>query len=154
MTRRRRLLWGHDQTVTDFVGNLAPVERPLWRDHYASIGILRQDGGLIGGMVFSEYKPQFSTVEVSVGGVSCYLFDSPMFREVGNFIFGHLGVHRVFARTSESNVRAQRMLKAIGFRHEGVKGHFYGPGRHASDWRVLRDEWIDRWGPVALEEAA
>lgn len=154
MNRRRRLLWGHDQTVTDFVGNLAPVERPIWRDHYVSIGILRQDGGLIGGMVFSQYRPHFSTIEVSVAGVTSSLFDSPMFREVGDFIFGHLGVYRVFARTGESNVRAQRMLKAIGFRHEGVKGHFYGPGRHASDWRVLREEWAARWGEIKLREAA
>ncbi len=154
MTRRRRLLWGHDQTVIDFVGRLAPVEQPVWRDLYAGVGVLRQDGGLIGGVVFSEYKPQFSTIEVSVAGVSSHLFDSQIFRELGQFAFGQLNIHRISARTGDANTRAKAMLKAIGFRHEGVKAHFYGPGRHASDWRVLRDEWENRWGPVALQEAA
>jgi len=151
---KRRLLWGHDQTVIDFVAERAPIERPLWRDLYAGIGILREDGGLIGGIVFSEYKPQFSTVEVSVAGVTSYLFDTQIFRDIGVFVFGQLNILRVSARTCDSNLRAKAMLRAIGFKNEGVKVHYFGRGHHASDWRVIRPEWEAKWGSVELQKAA
>lgn len=126
----------------------------MWRDFYAAVGILRMDGSLVGGVVFSEYKPQFGTMELSAAGVSSHLFDTRMVRELGAFAFGQLNTIRISARTCDSNERAKALLRGLGFKNEGVKVHFYGRGRHASDWRVIRPEWEKKWGGVPLQKAA
>jgi len=152
---KRTLLWGHDQVVIDFVSNLAPIERPLWRDLYAGVGVLRADGALIGGVVFSEYKPQFGTLEVSAAALSYLVFSPQMLVELGAHVFGQLEVFRISARTSDTNIRAKRLLKGLGFTNEAVKGHFYGKGKHASEWRVIRPEWEKKWGTSdVLQKAA
>lgn len=151
---RRALLWGHDREVLAFVGDLAPVERPLWRDVSAAVGIVGERQRLVGGVVFSDYKPQFQTCELSVAGVSSFLVDTRMVRELGAYAFGQLALFRIFARTADSNWRAKRALRALAFRHEGIKAHLFGPGIHASDWRLLQPEWEQRWGQPALREVA
>lgn len=151
---RRSLLWGHDQAVLDFVGARAPLERPLWRDVYGAIGILRQDGLLIGGVVLSDYKPAFGTLELSAVGISSHLLDTRLVRQIGAFAFGQLGTFRIFARTSDRNKRAKACLRGLGFVNEGVKAHFYGRGSHASEWRVIRPEWETKWGRIELQKAA
>lgn len=152
---KRALLFGHDQAVLDFVAARAPIERPVWRDVAAAVGILREDGGLIGGVVFSDWRPTFATCELSVAGASSLLVSTQMVRELGAFAFGQLGLFRIFARTSDRNKRAERALLALGFKMEGKKGHYYGRGHAASDWRIIRPEWEMRWGPIkALQKAA
>lgn len=127
------------------MADLAPIERPFWRDLAFGVGILRADGALVGGIVFSEHKPQFGTLEVSAGALSSLVFSPQMLVELGAHVFGQLEVFRLSARTGDTNVRAKRLLKGMGFTNEGVKGHFYGPGKHASEWRVIRSEWKKRW---------
>lgn len=152
---KRTLLWGHTQAVLDFVASRAPIERPVWRDVAAAVGILRGDGALIGGVVFADYRPEFSRCELSVAGVSCLLASTRMVKDLGSFAFGQLGCNRIFARTSDQNFRAKRALHALGFKSEGIKVHHFGPGIHASDWRAIRREWEKKWGPIeALQKAA
>lgn len=152
---KRRLLYGHDQVVLDFVADRAPIERPVWRDVAAAIGILRDDGALIGGVVISEYSPQFARAELSVAVIGSYAASTQIVREIGSLAFGQLAIFRLFARTSDRNWRAKRALKALGFRQEGIKVHHYGLGNHAADWRVIRPEWEARWGQIeALQKAA
>lgn len=151
----RRLLFGHDQVVLDFVAERAPIERPTWRDVACAVGILRGDGALIGGVVFSEYRPNFATCEISVAGASSLLASTQIVRELGALAFGQLGSYRIFARTSDRNDRAKRALRGLGFKQEGIKVHFFGRGHHAADWRVIRPEFETRWGSIeALQKAA
>ena len=151
---KRLLLWGHDQAVLDFVADRAPIERPTWRDVAAAVGILREDGALIGGVVLAEYRPEFSRCELSVAGVSSLLVDTRCVQELGAFAFGQLSNFRIFARTSDRNERAKRALKALGFKQEGVWVHWYGRGHHASNWRIIRPEWEARWGSIETRKAA
>lgn len=151
---RRALLWGHDQAVLEFVAARSTLERPEWRGVAAAIGILRGDGGLIGGVVFSDWRPNFATCELSVVGASSLLVSTQMVRELGAFAFGQLDCYRIFARTSVRNRRAELALKALGFKMEGTKVHHYGRGHHASDWRVIRPEWEARWSQEAQQKAA
>lgn len=152
---KRRLLYGHTDAVLAFVADRAPIERPAWRDVAAAVGILREDGGLIGGVVFSDWRPDFATCEISVCGASSLLVDTRCVRELGALAFGQLALFRIFARTSFRNDRAKRALTRLGFKMEGTKVHHYGRGHHAADWRVIRPEWETRWGPIeALQKAA
>ena len=145
---KRSLLWGHTDAVLDFVGKRAPIERPVWRDVAAAVGILRADGLLIGGVVFAEYRPDFGTSEFSAAAISSLVADTRIVRELGAFAFGQLALYRLFARTSTRNERAKRALAGLGFKAEGIKAHFWGQGRHAADYRLLRPEFEERWGRI------
>lgn len=141
---KRTLLTGHDETVARFVAKLSPIEQPVWTDVAAAFGVLREDGALIAGVVFSNYRPQFGTLELSAASVSYFSFSIGIVSALGEYAFRQLSANRVWARTSTVNKRARAMLKGLGFTEEGVNACHYGPKSHAVVARLLRSEWERR----------
>lgn len=150
---KRLALWGHDADVAAFVAALSPLEKPNWPQGYTACGILKGDGSLVGGVVFSDWREQFGTLEISAAGVSSYIFGPQIVSELGSYVFGQLGAYRVWARTGIRNERAKRLLKGLGFTQEAVLSHHYGPREHASQWRLLKPEWERRRGPEVRQAA-
>ena len=151
---KRHLLIGHDVDVARFVTERAPIERPEWRAPYWGFGVLKEDGTLCAGIVFSDWKPAFRTIEVSAAAVSSFGISTQIVTTIyGGFVFGQLNVHRVFARTETANIRAKKMLRHVGFLEEAIQGHYYGPNKHASCWRLLAHEWQAKWAPEAQKAA-
>lgn len=151
---RTSLLVGHDAVVIDFVSRLSPIEQPIWPEGTTAIGIIRGDGALIGGAVFSDYREQFSTMQLSGAAVQSTAFGPQIVRELGVYVFGQLEIHRLWARTSLRNERAKKFLRHVGFTQEAVLSHWFGEGHHACQWRVTRPEWQRKWGAPALLKAA
>ncbi len=150
---RREILVGHDEDVARFVAQFAPIERPEWRAPYWGIGVLRDDGRLVAGYVISDWHPDFLRCEISFATVSSFAIDTRIVTTIGSFVFEQLGAYRVFARTSVTNHRAKKLMKNMGFLEEAIQGHHYGPGHHASCWRLLKPEWQAKWAPQAQEAA-
>lgn len=149
------LLEGHDATVAKFVADHAPFERPLFTvGHDRAFGILRGDGVLIAGVLFTDWKPAFRTLEVSGVAVSSPCANTQIVRRIGDYAFGQLNAYRLFARTGASNTRAKRILRILGFTQEAVQGHYYGAGKHASCWRLIKPEWERKWLPKREQQAA
>ena len=151
---KRRLLTGHDEDVARFVADLAPIERPKFEPPFWGFGVLKEDGSLVAGIVFSDWKPSFSTIEVSAAAVSSYGISTQIVTTMYGFVFGQLDVFRIFARTSSRNAKAQKMLRHVGYTPEAVQGHYYGPNHHAACWRLLRPEYERKWGSVMEQKAA
>jgi RimJ/RimL family protein N-acetyltransferase len=149
------LLEGHDATVAQFVADHAPLERPLFTPgHDRAFGILSGDGALVAGVVFSDWKPAFRTLELSGVAVSSPCANTQIVRRIGDYAFGQLNAFRLFARTGASNERAKRLLRILGFTQEAVQGHYYGEGKHASCWRLIKPEWERKWHPKRMQQAA
>lgn len=148
------LLEGHDTTVAKFVADLAPLERPLFVDGDRAFGILRADGALIAGVVFSQWKPAFRTLELSAAAVSSFCLSTGIVLALGDYAFRQLNAFRISARTGASNDRAKKLLRHIGFTQEAVQGHYYGEGKHASCWRLIKPEWERKWLPKREQQAA
>lgn len=149
-----RLLAGHDAVVAEFVARLAPIEVPVWTNMAAAFGVIRDDGALVAGVVFDDWRPDFGTLQMSAAAVTSLAFRPQIVAEIGAFVFGKRnGVYRLWARTSIRNERAQRMLTGLGFTREAVSSHHYGPKHHATLWRLLRPEWEARSG-AKLQMAA
>jgi RimJ/RimL family protein N-acetyltransferase len=63
---------------------------------------------------------------------------------VVQYAFLHLAMHRLFSRTDERNLGAQRLLERLGFRREGELGEsMWFKGAWATDLRYaqLQSEW-------------
>jgi len=59
-------------------------------------------------------------------------------------LFGHLGAHRVVARTAASNLAEQAILRKIGLTQEGVlrkEGYFHGAWADIVLFGMLQEEW-------------
>lgn len=146
-----RLLHGHDEAVAAFVAGLAPIERPVFEPGYRGFGVIRDDGALVAGVVFSGWRPAFSTLELSGAAIDPRALSHRILAELGEYAFGQLEAFRVWARTSVDNRRARRFLKGIGFIEESVQAHWYGKGNHAVVSRVIKPDWQRKW--CALEVA-
>lgn len=141
---KRVLLEGHDEAVAQFVADFSPIERPVFAPGYRAFGVLRSDGQLVAGVVLSDWRPQFRTIELSAAAVSSFAFGPQIVAAVSAYVFEKLEVHRVWAKTALKNERAKRMLRGLGFIQEAVISHHYGPRSHACQWRVLKPEWENR----------
>lgn len=149
-----KLLEGHDADVAAFVARFAPIETPVWEPGYRAFGVLRDDGALVAGVVFSGWRPRFGTVEFSAVSLSRYAFRPPIVAALAEHAFGQLGAFRVWARTSIDNKPARATLKHLGFIEEGIEAHHYGRGHHAARLRIIRPEWERKFGPVEVQKAA
>ncbi len=140
-----RLVLGRDAEVGQFVAARSPLERPDWSGGFVGFGIVRADGDLVAGVVFSDWHPAEKRIELSACADDPRAFSTRELVSLGNYVFGQLGAHRCWARTSEDNRRALKFLKGIGFIKEGTLAGHYGPGRNAVMMRVLAPEWKRRW---------
>jgi len=147
------LLEGHDETVSQFVARLSPIEQPEFAPGYRAFGVIRDDGALVAGVVFSNWRPAFSTLELSGASISRLVARPQIVAQLGDYAFGKLGVFRLWARTSTENKAARGFLKRLGFVEESTSAHYYGQGRHSMTLRALRPEWEKRWGQK-LQKAA
>ena len=149
-----RLLLDQPERVGRFVALRSPVEREPDFGQFSAIGILRSDGELVAGVVFSDWHADSRRIELSGAVDDPRAIGTQMIVAVGNYVFGQLNVHRCWAKTSTDNRRALKLLKGLGFIQEGILAGFYGPQRHAIMLRVLEPEWRRKWGRVPLKEAA
>ena len=135
------LLFGHDTAVADFVARLAPLENPHFGGCIA-VGVLNAEGGLIAGAVYHNHRPSFGTLEFSGAAVSPLAFSPRTVRAILSFPFLRLSkVNKIWAQTSLRNLRANKLLKGVGFTSEGVLNAHYGIGHHGRLYRMLRSEW-------------
>lgn len=148
------LLEGFDRQVRDFVTAHAPFAHCEFQEGDRGFAIVDGGNRLVGGVVFSEWKPSFASVEVSAVMVHSFSLSPQIVMRLGHYAFGQLECWRLWARTSVKNHRARKLLRHIGFTAEGVENSFYGPGRHAEMHRMLRPDWENIYGPVEAKAAA
>lgn len=141
---RRTLLVGHDELVAEFVAKLAPIERPVFPPGYRAFGVLNDRNALISGVVFSEYMPQFGTIQLSAASVSSFALSTDIVSSLFGYAFRQLACNRLWARTAVKNVRATRILKHLGFTFEGAMADAYGVGQAAGTYRMLKREWLQK----------
>lgn len=144
-----RLLFGHDKAVADFVAERDPMGVPDF-GACVGIGVIDASGCLIAGAVYSAYKPRYGTLEFSGAAISPLAFSPGTVRAILSFPFQRLSAQKIWAQTSIRNLRAQKLLKGVGFTPEAVLNSELGPGHHARRYRFLKSEWAERYGDLAL----
>ncbi len=149
-----RLLLDQPERVGRFVAERSPMDRGVVFEKFSAIGILRSDGELVAGVVFSDWHEGSRRIELSGAVDDPRVIGTRMIVAIGNYVFGQLNAHRVWAKTSTDNRRALKLLDGLGFIREGTLAGFYGPQKHAIMLRVLEPEWRRKWGRVPLKEAA
>lgn len=150
---RLELVEGLDRIVRDFVSSRAPMGHAVFTDHDKGFAIVRADRKMVAGIVLSNWQPGFQSLELSVVAVNSCFVSPQIVTAIGEFVFGKLSVNRLTARTSSKNHRALKALKNLGFVPEGTSAHYYGVGKNAENFRMLKHEWVAKYGPLHREAA-
>jgi RimJ/RimL family protein N-acetyltransferase len=150
--------FGLDEPVID-LGVQDLIER-IARDRAAGLSftyVISLSGArtLVGLIQVRQLDPSFEAAEwectlaPSSRGTGIFLEAS---RLVGSFAFGSVGAHRLEARVSLQNGRANGALRKLGAVQEGILRRSVRRGGEYHDqvlWSMLKEDWGDHWVSTA-----
>ncbi|WP_375764236.1 GNAT family N-acetyltransferase [Bradyrhizobium sp. Pha-3] len=82
--------------------------------------VIEKDGKAVGAVILNDYTPG-QNIELTAH--TCGNWSIADVREIARYCFAR--VRRITARTSVNNTRAAYMLRALGFKREGVLRHWF-----------------------------
>lgn len=134
-----QLVFGHDATVWQWAGQKfsdyfdATTCQPTW-----ALGIINSEGVLQGALIGDERSP--TTVEFTVYSQGAITL--PIARQFFVLVFDRYW--RLQVRTSKDNKSVKRNAPKWGFTFEGTAKDYWGPGRSALLYRMLKPDckWI------------
>jgi RimJ/RimL family protein N-acetyltransferase len=115
-------VFGQDKIVADFVASLIPECRERGFGKCAAIGIVNEEGMLLGGLVYRNWCPEVGTIEVSGAAVPGTNWLS---RRTVNIMYDYpfyqVGVQMVIKTTMADNAIVLRIMAAVGFSLHKIK---------------------------------
>lgn len=137
------LVCGYDDYVREWVtSRLEDVG-----DFGASTAIgIASDGKLIAGCVYHNYRPRYSSIEMSIASVSPMWARRENIKFLLDYPFRQLEAFRVYASIRLDNEKAQKAVSHIGFKREAVLNSMFGPNIHGTVYRILRHEFEKLYG--------
>jgi RimJ/RimL family protein N-acetyltransferase len=108
-------IYGNDAMVADFVAQMIPECRERGFGKCKAIGI-QDETGLIGGLVFRNWHPEFGTIEISGAALpGTNWFSRRTIQVLHNYPFYQCGCQMVIMTTMATNEIVLRILAAIGY---------------------------------------
>lgn len=116
-----RLLWGGEsapeinQAIAHFVASHIPGCERGW-ENFTSLGLVDEDGQLVGGCVFHNYAPEAGVIELSSASTSRRWLTRPMLKGMFGYPFDQIGCQMVVLRVSERNTVMIEIAERFGFK--------------------------------------
>src|SRR5262245_26892588 len=135
-----RFVFGKDQQVADAVVRMVPGHEQGFGKCKA-IGVIDDDGALIAGVVFHNWKPAEGTIELSAAALPGKRWLTRVtIRQMYEYVFTTCGCQTVFSCVSERNERVLRQFAAGGYTFVRLK-RFYGRDHDAIFCTYTDDDW-------------
>jgi len=134
-----KLLYGHNKAVADFVSKLAPHCEAGF-GNCTGIGVINNDGLLVGGMVYSGYDPIAGTIEMSGAAINKRWLTKKTLYAFFEYPFEQINCQMVFMRNAATQASLHRMLRAYGFEEFLIK-RMYGREEDGHLWTLTDDDW-------------
>ena len=138
------LIYGQDEIVSKWVAEKCPNVTDFGAN--TSIGWTDNAGNLKAGFVFSEYRPDCETVQLSMAATSPMWARKETIKEVLRYPFEQLKVYKVFTSTLPDNLKALKVNSRIGFKREAVLAHHFGRKKHCVIMRLLLPDYARLFG--------
>jgi len=140
-----RYVYGQDRLVADAVAQLIPhVGSYGFGTAAKAIGVIDEEGKLIGGLVYHNYDPQAEVIEISGAATTPRWLTRETIRRMYQYPFHVCGCQMIFQRTPADSVKLLSQLAAYDYTFIKVPRMF---GRHRDgvlctltyeDWRDNR----------------
>ena len=109
-----------------------------------AIGVVDKNDTLVGGVVFSNYRPDIANIEASFAAIRANWLTPSLVTGILGYAFNQLKCARITSQTPKRNRRARQFLQKFGFKQEGCVRLGFGDddsiisGLLASEWAVHR----------------
>lgn len=135
-----KLHFGADDFVANWVAERIPHMRGGGFGPNASIAVLTDDGALIGGVVFHDFRPDVRSIEVSGASVSPRWLTRSLISMILSYPFEQLHCRRITTITPRRNEAARRFNRKLGYKQEGLIRRGFG-NDDAIVYGMLAGEW-------------
>lgn len=138
-----QMLYGQSKLIKDFVcAHIKEFDKDLQEGMYEGIGIV-QDGKLIAGAIYSEYRPPVDIRE-AFAAISPTWANKATLRNLFWYPFNHLKVRRMTAIIGSKNKISRDVTERLGFKQEGICRASMDDGDDAIIYGMLKEEcrWI------------
>jgi RimJ/RimL family protein N-acetyltransferase len=140
-----RLIWDRPSDVAAWVASQIP-QMSGGHDFGAcqAVGVIGEDGRLLGGIVFHNWQAGFRNIEVSFASSTSRWLTRNLLRQILAYPFDQLQCQRITALTPKKNAQARKFLDGFGFKREGVVRRGFGnddmivSGLLAREWRASK----------------
>lgn len=109
---------------------------------YEAIGVLRKDGALMGGVIYSNFRElPFGghSIEMDCAGEPGWLTKATL-KVFFRYPFNQLGVVRITTMVAKANKRARTLNERLGFKQEGCIRNGMGGGKDMIVFGMLRSD--------------
>jgi len=116
------------------------VKFALPDNSYKGIGVSNSNG-MLAGFVYSDWQPEFGTIEMSLAAVSPRWASRRIISFLLAYPFNDLDCQRISVVTSENNQKALRLAQGVGFVKEALIERHYGMNENAIVLRLFKEDW-------------
>lgn len=136
------LVYGADELIAAFVAFHIPrVARYGFPKAARAIGVCDDAGGILGGMVYSNWDPDSGVIELSVAAISKRWWNRQVLFGLFKYPFIDLDCQMVVSRVSERDHALCRMKVAFGFEPHLIP-RLYGRDESAFIFTLTREAWL------------
>lgn len=135
------LLFGFDNEIAEWVRERIDFIGPVDFGPCAAIGVMSDAGELIAGVVYHDYQPHFSTIQLSMAAENPMWAKRENLRALLSYPFNQLEVNKAWIATPLRSERALRTFYKIGFKKEAVLADHFGPKNHCVMARMLAKDF-------------
>lgn len=108
-----------------------------------AIGVINGRNEPLAGVVYHDYQPEFSTMQVSMAAISPRWAMRGIIRELLSYPFDQVQVNKLWAALPHTNERAIRFIRGLGFTQEAVLGRHFGK-THAVICRLYKEDYYGK----------
>jgi len=141
-----RLLLGDDEHVAAWAAGLIPHMHGRGFGDCRAIGVVSERGEPLAGVVFSNFLPQYRSIEISLATSTPRCLTRRLMQEIMAYPFEQLACQRVTAITPRRAAAIRRFIDGFGFKREGLVRRGFGDddavisGLLKREW--LRSKWV------------
>ena len=140
-----RTVWDMTPEISAWVAKRIPHAHGRMGNVYYAVGVISEDLVPIAGVVYSDFYPDYGTIQVSVAADTARWATHGIVAEILAYPFFQLGAQKVWSAMPHDNTRAIRFNKGIGFKQEGILARQFGD-KHAVITRMFAEDYRRIYG--------
>ena len=136
-------VYGHDEEVAKFIATFAHGQ--LANANFGrckTIGVVDEEGKLIAGVVYFDYKQKAATIEIGAAAITSRWFNRATYRRIFEYPFLECGCQMVLAHIRADNAYLLSQFARMNF-NLTIVPRLYGRGDDGVLCTLTDDQWLD-----------
>jgi hypothetical protein len=132
----------NQELIINFVANGIWQGDGNFESHAQGLGFGNLDIGIIGGVVYHNFDPQYNSIELSCYGISNKWFTKYNLNVIFDYPYNQLGVRLIRATFDEDNDKSTRLFKSLNGNMVKIPDLFKDGG-NAVIATLKRNDWLN-----------